>query len=360
MDYEGNAIVYCEGLFGVHNGKTAHGLVRRSRRYKVLSVVDSLLAGQDAGEALDGQRRDIPILASLQQAIDAAREAGEAPTHFVAGMATQGGVFRPQDKQAIRQALEQGLHVVSGLHDFLTEDSELMQLAAASGVSITDVRKPKPVQELHFFTNRISQAQSFRIAVLGTDSGLGKRTTAYALADAFNERGVKAEMVGTGQTAWLQGARYSICLDALINDFVSGEIEHAVWSAWKNEQPEIIFIEGQGSLLNPGYPGGFEILAAAKPHAIILQHAPGRNYYECFEDYPIHSLEHQIKVHELIAERPVIAVTTRPQWLTLEQEDAACEQIRQATGLPCMNVLRHGPEELMDVILKHMQKTPGA
>ena len=32
----------------------------------------------------------------------------------------------------------------------------------------------------------------------------------------------------------------------------------------KNEKPDIIVIEGQGSLLNPAYPGGFEILAAGR------------------------------------------------------------------------------------------------
>ena len=46
---DGNAIVYCEGFFNTPEGKTAHGLVRFTERYRVLSVIDSRYAGQDAG-----------------------------------------------------------------------------------------------------------------------------------------------------------------------------------------------------------------------------------------------------------------------------------------------------------------------
>ena len=107
-----------------------------------------------------------------------------------------------------------------------------------------------------------------RIAVLGTDSAVGKRTTAWLLVDAFRKAGLGAELVGTGQTAWLQGARYSLMLDSLVSDFMAGEIEHAVWSCWKESRAEVIVLEGQGSLMNPAYPGGFELLAAGRPHAV--------------------------------------------------------------------------------------------
>ena len=94
------------------------------------------------------------------------------------------------------------------------------------------------------------------MAVLGTDSAVGKRTTAWLLVDAWRAAGLKTELVGTGQTAWLQGARQSLILDSLINDFVAGEIEHAVWSCWHDNGAEVIVLEGQGSLMNPAYPGG--------------------------------------------------------------------------------------------------------
>ena len=43
------AIVYCEANFGEIDGKTANGLVRNSEKYEIVSVIDSRLAGQDAG-----------------------------------------------------------------------------------------------------------------------------------------------------------------------------------------------------------------------------------------------------------------------------------------------------------------------
>ena len=66
---EGRAIVYCEGAFNTTNGKTAHGLVRRCERYRILSVVDSRHADHDAGEVLDGAPREIPVHASLAKAL---------------------------------------------------------------------------------------------------------------------------------------------------------------------------------------------------------------------------------------------------------------------------------------------------
>ena len=113
----------------------------------------------------------------------------------------------------------------------------------------------------------------------------------------------------------MQGARYSIVLDSLVNDFVAGEIEHAVWSAWKEARPRAIVIEGQGSLMNPAYPGGYEILAAGRPDVIVMQHAPTRKEYDGFPGYPLHPLKKQIEVVELISGKPVVAVTINHEGL---------------------------------------------
>ncbi len=146
------------------------------------------------------------------------------------------------------------LNVDSGLHDFLSEDTEIAALAAANGVLLRDVRKTPPRSQMHFFSGKINEVDSLKVALLGTDSAVGKRTTAWLLVDALEAAGISAELVGTGQTAWMQGARHSIILDSLINDFVAGEIEHAVCSAWRERRPRVIVIEGQGSLMNPAYP----------------------------------------------------------------------------------------------------------
>ena len=306
---EGNAIIYCQGAFGTTYGKTAHGLVRRTRRYRVLSVIDSHHAGDDAGTILDGKPQDIPVYGTIQQAVEAARGGSYQATHLVIGLAPDGGRLGPEARDDIKKAIQLGLNVDSGLHDFLSEDDEITALAATYGVKLRDVRKPPSRKDLHFFSGKIEEVASLKVAVLGTDSAIGKRTTAWVLGDTLHARGYTAELIGTGQTAWMQGVRYGIILDSLINDFVAGEIEHAVWSAWEETRPRVIIIEGQGSLMNPAYPGGFEILAAGRPDVVILQHAPARKEYDGFPGYPIQPLGKQIQAIELLSGKPVVAVT---------------------------------------------------
>lgn len=348
---EGNAIVYCEGAFGTPNGKTAHGLVRRTKRYNILSVLDSKYSNCDAGLVLDNKPKGIFILPNLQAAMDAAHKSGASPTHFIIGLAPDGGRLGPEHRKSVIEAIDSGLHVDSGLHDFLSEDREISSLAKEKNVCIRDVRKPPERDKLHFFSGKIEQVTSFRIAVLGTDSAIGKRTTAWILAEAFQAKGKKAEIIGTGQTAWMQGVRFSIILDSLVNDFVSGEIEHAVWSAWKDIHPDVIIIEGQGSLMNPAYPGGFEILAAGRPDVIVLQHAPARKDYDGFPGYSIHPLDVQIQAIEILSGKPVAAITINHENLSPEEVPKVCETISKQTGLPVVDPLLNGVKEIIKAFL---------
>ena len=347
---EGQAIVYCEGAFNTPNGKTAHGLVRRTRRYELLSIIDSNHAGSDAGEVLDGRPTGVPVVASLAEALDRAAAEGRPATHFVIGLAPDGGRLPRTARTVVEQALRAGLHVDSGLHDFLSEDAELAALARAAGVVIRDVRRPPDRSELHFFSGAIETVGSVRVALLGTDSAVGKRTTAWKVVEGLEARGRSVEMIGTGQTAWMQGVRYGIVLDSLVNDFVSGEIEHAVHRAWTESRPDFMILEGQGSLMNPAYPGGFELLAAGRPHAVILQHAPARRDYDGFPGYPIQPLAEQIRAVELISGRPVVALTLNHEGLERNEIPAACAAMEQETGLPVADPLHGDLGRLLDVI----------
>lgn len=352
---DGNAIVYCEGAFGTTNGKTAHGLVRRSHRYRILSVVDSRHGGRDAGLVLDGKRNHIPIHKNIIDAILAFSGSSPAATHLVVGLAPDGGRLSPSVRKDVLLALKHGLNVDAGLHDFLSEDPEMMAMAEKMNVRIRDIRKPPERKNLHFFTGKIDDVSCLNVAVLGTDSAIGKRTTAWILADTLQSEGFSTEMIGTGQTAWMQGVSYGIILDSLINDFVSGEIEHAVWRAWREMLPEVIILEGQGSLMNPAYPGGFEILAAGRPDMVVLQHAPGRREYDGFPGYPLHPLKKQIQAIELLSEKPVVAVTVNHEGLKPGDIQRVCREITHDTGLPAFDVLQDGAKELVRILEPHIK-----
>ena len=350
---ENLALVYCQGAFNTPNGKTAHGLVRFTRRYSVIGIIDARYANRDAGEVLDGLTKNIPVFGSLEEAL---RNLQRRPTHFVIGIAPDGGRLSTEAREDVADAIKSGMHVHAGLHDFLSEDRDLKKLADEYGIELKDIRKPPDRKYLHFFSGKIDQVKALKVALLGTDSAVGKRTTAWKLVHTLSDLGIKTEMVGTGQTAWLQGADYSIVLDSLINDFVSGELEHAVWQAWHKARPTVIVIEGQGSLLNPAYPGGYEILAATRPDIIIMQHAPFREEYDGFPGYPIQPLPKQIAAVEMISDKPVVAITINHENMSDEDVDQYTKFVNRTLGIPGFDVLLHGAHGLADVVRQYIFK----
>jgi uncharacterized NAD-dependent epimerase/dehydratase family protein len=351
---DGNAIIYCQGAYMTPNGKTAHGLVRHTERYRILSVIDADCTGKDAGELLDGEFRNIPVLDSIDAGIRHAQSIPVIPDYLVVGLAPDGGMVDQAALQDIQKAIVSGLNIDSGLHDFLSENPVLSEIAKKKGVTIRDIRKPPSRKELHFFSGKIKDVNCIKIAILGTDSAIGKRTTALSLTRGFNDRGYKTVMIGTGQTSWLQGIQYSIVLDSLINDFVSGEIEHIIFTAWKNENPDLMILEGQGSLLNPAYPGGFEIIAAGRPDFIVLQHAPERKEYDGFPGYKIQPLDYQIKAIEVISQKPVIAITINHEKTDRHELPTVKNDILKNTGLPAFDILWDGIKEITNFIIDRM------
>ena len=339
---DGTAVILCEGHFDTHRGKTAHGLVRHTTRFEVVGVIDSTLAGRTADELHEGAK-PIPIVAGLD---------GITADWLIIGVAPDGGILPPEFRDTIANALRRGMSVASGMHEFLADDPEFAALAGTHGGRIVDVRRPP--EDPHFFANKIGEVESLVIAVLGTDACIGKRTTTVLLAEALAAAGLHTEWVGTGQTGWLQGAKYSLRLDALVNDFVAGEIEHAVHSAWATERPDVILVEGQGSLTHPAYPGGFEILGAASPDAVILQHAPGRKDYEGFPGCPLAPAKTHADVIRLISGIPVIAVTINTEALDSAEEATARCAIEAELGIPTCNPLRDGCAALVAAVQQQL------
>jgi uncharacterized NAD-dependent epimerase/dehydratase family protein len=339
------ALVYVDRYFKCADGKIAHGLVRYSKRYDVLGVVDSTLQKGDAGVLLDGAHRGIPVFTSLDEALSVV-----TPQVFIIGAVSDGGVLPDGYGPAVTWALHHGLDVVSGLHEFLSDNPIYRELAEKNCCTITDVRKMFRDYK-RFYTGEISQVDSTRIALIGTDSAIGKRTVAVSLVKDLWQRKRRADMIFTGQTGWMQGWKHGVVLDAMINDFVAGGIEGAILDSWRDNQPDFMVIEGQGSLLHPFYPGGFEILAAGQIHGFILVDAPGRPHLDGFPQYPMPDSQRVVHIAELLTGKNLLGIAMNHENLTGTGRQKAQDSLRDKFHVPVVDPLIDGVGALSDILL---------
>lgn len=338
-----NAVILAEGVFGTTYGKTANGLVRFTSRFNIVAVIDSTKKGQDAGMVLSGVNKSIPIISTIEEGIELGARV------LIVGIATDGGYIPEAYRKFIRKAMEESMDIVSGLHEFISEDPEFSTIANSSGSKVTDVRKIfRDFQPP--YTGEIREVLSYKVAVLGTDSAIGKRTTAVNITNSLREKGISATMIGTGQTAWMQGFKHTVVVDSMINDFIPGGLEKVTVDAWKEEKPEIMLIEGQGSVLHPAYPGSFEIIGACRPDAIILQHAPRRLFFDGFPEERIPELERFINILELLSRKKVIAISLNSEGMKTDEVKFEIEILSQRFGIPIFDPLNSDGNLIMEVM----------
>ena len=344
------AVVYCEGQFGEQDGKTANGLVRHSEKYEILSVIDSRHAGADAGTFLDGGRTASRCSPTSREAI---AHAGRVPDYLICGVAPADGLLSPDQRVVLLDGIARGMHIINGLHEFLNDDAEFVAAALLADVTITDVRRPKEKKDLQLFSGRIFDVTCPRIAVLGTDGAIGKRTTATLLVQALNDRGIKAVMVGTGQTTLIQGGKYGVALDALVPQFCSGEVEAQVVAAFEGEDPDVIVVEGQGALSHPAYLTSAHILRGSQPAGVIVQHAPKRQVLGDFPMVPMPTVASEVRLIEAFADTRVIGITDQPRAHDRRRGDQRRHRRRYELelGLPATDPLTRPLDRLVDMVL---------
>jgi uncharacterized NAD-dependent epimerase/dehydratase family protein len=349
-----NAIVITAGYLDTYSGKTAHGLIRGTDRFNIIGIIDSKFPGKDAGEVLDGKNRGIPVYASLQEFVERSKQIAK---YCILGVATKGGVIPDSLQEMLKEALEKGLGIVNGLHDYVSDHEDLADLAKEKGLEIIDVRRPKKFKDLHFWSGEIKKVKCPKIAVLGTDCALGKRTTTRFLVEAMRKAGYKAEMIYTGQTGWMQGAKYGFIFDSTLNDFISGEMESALVKCWEEAKPDIIFIEGQSSLRNPSGPAGAEWLVSADADGVVLQHHPIRKQYKDFEYYPAYLPEIKDEV-ALIKTYGVttLALTINTGKMKEEESRVYAAHKSKELGIPVILPLEDGVDELIPVFKMLIEK----
>ncbi|MFA0343694.1 DUF1611 domain-containing protein [Vibrio sp. 10N.222.54.C3] len=342
-----SAIVYCEGNFGKIDGKTANGLVRHSLSYRILSVIDSESAGLDAGEVLDNKANGIPILANAEEAII---HAESIPDYFIFGIAPSSGFLSDLDKSIILNAMSLGMNIVNGLHEFLTDDPLFLEASLKNNVRIFDTRKPKNKGDLKTFIGKIHNVKCPRIAVMGTDCALGKRTTATILTNELTKKGLNVVLIATGQTGIMQGAQYCVALDAVPSQFCAGELESVIVQAYEKENPDLIIIEGQGALSHPAFSTSAFILRGSCPTGVILQHAPKRLYRSDFPDCPMPSIASEINLIETFSNTNVIGLTLNHEDMSLDETRSVIDTYTTEFGLPVTDVLSQPVEHLLHIV----------
>ena len=342
-----NAIILTNGILHHSDAKTAHGLIRGTERFNIVAVVDDeKTAGKDAGDVLDGKIRNIPIFAS----IDSALKTIPNINYLIIGVATVGGILPDPMIEIIQKAIRTGLSIVNGLHDYLSDRPEIANLAKEFAVNLIDVRKPKARKDLHFWTGDILNLQTPIIAVMGMDCAMGKRTTARMIRQACQAQNLKAEMIYTGQTGWLQGGKYGFIFDSTLNDFVCGELEHAILSCAKEQNPDYILLEGQASLRNPSGPCGLEFLISGRAKSVVLIFAPKRKYFDNEEHWgEIPTVESEIEIIEKLGSK-VIALAINTEECTTEEAFAFQEEYETKLGLPVLLPIQEGVDKIIPIL----------
>lgn len=340
-----NAIVLTHGMLHTNSAKTAHGLIRGSERFSIKAIIDHQHAGKDAGEMLDGKPRQIPIYTSVQ---DAVSNIPETIQYCIIGLAFAGGKIPVEIQESLKAAIRLKMSLVNGLHEFLSNNQEFVQLAREYGVELIDIRKPKNIEDMQYWSGRVYSVQAPRIAVLGTDCSLGKRTTSRFLVEACRKSGLNAEMIYTGQTGWMQGSKYGFIFDSTINDFVAGELESAIVQCDQEAHPDIMFLEGQSSLRNPLGPCGAEYLLSGAARYVILQHSP---YRRCFKgtDVEMPSLASELQLIQFYGAE-VLAITLNTAHLSLEEARMYQRQYREEFGIPIVLPIEDGVMEIVEML----------
>jgi uncharacterized NAD-dependent epimerase/dehydratase family protein len=319
-----------------HYGKTARGVMR----YRPEDVV-ALLDSQRPGETEDG----FPVVGTVAEALQ------YAPTVALVGVATQGGRFPPAWRELLKEAIGAGLDVENGLHEFLTDDAELVALAKERGVELRDLRKAPPGLNVPTGANLTHPATT--ILTVGSDCAIGKMTVSLELDREARRRGLRSEFVPTGQTG-IAIAGWGISVDAVVSDFIAGAAEQLVLEGVERGG-ELLFVEGQGSVLHPAYSGvTMGLIHGSAPHGFVLCHKAGERFVDENEQFPIPPLSELAQLHRRLsllarpAEVHAIALNTRDV-----DEPAALAAIAEAedeTGLPADDPVRFGAAKLVDAL----------
>lgn len=336
------SILLHEGVVGT-TGKTGLSLLRYSEA-PIVAIIDREHSGQSL-EKLTGIKRNVPIVASVAEALKF------EPQVLVIGIAPKGGILPDYYWHELKDALDGGMSIVNGLHTPLAVIPELKALLKP-GQFIWDVRKEPP--NLGVSTGLARSLPCRRVLTVGTDMAVGKMSASLELHRASKLRGWRSKFLATGQTGlMLEGD--GIPLDAVRVDFAGGAVEQMVMRYGKNY--DILFIEGQGSLLHPSSTATLPLIRGSQPTQMVLVHRPGQA--EVMPGFPIPPLKQVVQLYEIVASGagafarvPVAGIALNTGNLYEAEAIAAIEKAQEETGLPCTDPIRFGANVLLDAVMQ--------
>lgn len=339
-------LILAEGLLGPETSKTANSAIRYLPE-RIVGVLDSTKAGRTVQSVL-GFGGELPVVGSVADA------APFGATALLIGIAPTGGQLPESWRPILDAAISAGLDIVSGLHFHLADDARLAAMAAEKEVKLVDLRRAPA--DLPVATGRARLIDAFSVLTVGTDCNIGKMTAALQIRDGLRDRGVKVGFAATGQTGILIEGR-GIAVDAVKADFIAGAAERLVLEA--AEGNDVVLVEGQGSLVHPGYSGvTLGLLHGSMPAAMILCHQPSRKCVYggngAYSWMPLPTLPEAIQIYEnaIGPLRPakVIGISLNSYDLSDAAARAAVERAQDETGLPATDTVRFGAEVLVEAI----------
>ncbi len=337
------AIFLHNGILGP-KGKTGLTMLRYSRN-NIVAVIDRDCPGRRLKEC-SGIDRNVPIVESIQQALP------YKPDVLVIGIAPSGGQLPEEWADELQLALKSGLSLVNGLHTELSEMPEFKS-CLTDGQWIWDVRKEP--ENLSVATGAAAHLKCKRVLTVGTDMAVGKKCAALEMHLLALERGLKSKFLATGQSGIMISGE-GIAIDAIRVDYAASAVEKMVLRA--AEQSDLLFLEGQGSLLHPGSSATLPLMRGMQPTHLILVHRAGQKGLANIPEIKIPPLPEVVKIHEQLATAAgalhpsrVCAIAVNTLGISEKQASDAIETIEAQTGLPCTDPIRYSPAPLLDSIM---------
>ncbi len=331
------------GYLRLRNGKMGFGLLRYSQN-EIACVIAADEVGGNLRE-ITGLDTDVPIVADVA----AARALGADV--MVIAVATSGGVLPDGYRQQIVSALDNGMSIVNGLHGRYADDPQY-RAAKSPNAYIWDVRA-EPTG-LVSGRGRARELSARRVLTVGTDMAIGKMTASLELDRSAKNRGLRSKFIATGQIGICISGD-GVPLDAVRVDFASGSIE-AMCLKHGNDN-DVLWIEGQGSAMHPGSTAWMPLLRGSMPTDLILVHRSGQTALDGLADVAIPPLPDVIALYEAAAAASPSFPAARVRGIALNcgqlegtQKERACELVELQTGLPCVDVVHHRADRLVEAL----------